>query len=68
MLYSSWSQPSRIVTFTKSRIYKEWWIFMLFTMFKSLTNDKLNKNPPKFAIANNFAIGLEDHIETGISL
>ena len=25
--------------------------------FKSLTNDKLNKNPPKFAIANNFAIG-----------
>ncbi len=26
--------------------------------FKSLTNDKLNKNPPKFAIANNFAIGV----------
>jgi hypothetical protein len=26
--------------------------------FKPLTNDKLNKNPPNFAIANNFAIGL----------
>jgi hypothetical protein len=26
--------------------------------FESLTNDKLNKNPPKFAIANNFAIGV----------
>jgi len=23
-----------------------------------LTNDKLSKNPPKFAIANNFAIGV----------
>jgi hypothetical protein len=26
--------------------------------YKSLTNDKLNSNPPKFAIANNFAIGV----------
>ena len=31
---------------------------MLFTCFKSLTNDKLNKNPLKFASANNFAIGV----------
>jgi len=26
--------------------------------FKSLTNDKLNKNHPKFAITNNFAVGV----------
>jgi len=31
---------------------------VLFTCFKSLTNDKLNKNPLKFASANNFAIGV----------
>ena len=30
---------------------------MLLSVERALRNDRLNKNPPKFAIANNFAIG-----------